>query len=129
MSCHVCHGATLQCSLGAVPSCLVVLPAHRLTTNGVPAANILDHQPFVNIQPFGLCRSPANPAVAAATAAAMGVLTPMPCTPVTLSPWAPGSASVLLDNMPALERKSMLSCAFGGQIRVLQEGQFTHQIA
>ena len=40
----------------------------------MPAANIMDHVPMVNIMPFGMCITPSNPAVAAATAAALGVL-------------------------------------------------------
>lgn len=128
MSFHVCMGATLQCSFGAAPSQLVVLPSNRVMTSHVPAANIMDHQPFVNILPFGMCSSMANPAVASATAAASGVLTPMPCTPNTPAPWAPGSPQVLLGNMPALNRNSKLMCAFGGVIQIVQEGQTTHLI-
>ena len=80
---QVCAGATLQCSFGAAPTVLNVLPQNRTLTSGMPAANIMDHIPLLNIPTFGLCQSPANPVVAAATAAALGVLTPMPCIPAT----------------------------------------------
>ena len=83
-------GATLQCSFGVAPSALMVLPQNRVLTGPVPsAANIMDNKPLVNILPFGMCSSLANPTVAIATAAALGVLTPMPCIPVT--PGAMGS--------------------------------------
>ena len=71
-------GAMLQCSFGAAPSSLVVLPTNKILAT-TPAANIMDNKPMLNIMPFGVCMSMANPMVAAATAAAMGVLTPMPC--------------------------------------------------
>jgi len=125
---HVCHGATLKCSMGLAPSSLVVLPVNMVNTSNVPAANIMDHAPLVNIMPFGMCRSPANPQVAAATAAAMGVLTPMPCIPATPAPWTPGSPTVRLGNLPALNKSSMLMCIWAGQISVMVEGQMTHTI-
>ena len=99
---HVCMGATLKCAMGAAPSKLMVLPIHMSLTSNKPAANIMDHVPFVNIMPFGPCSSPSFPATASATAAAAGVLTPMPCIPLTVAPWAPGSPTVVLDNQPAL---------------------------
>jgi hypothetical protein len=114
--------------MGLAPSSLVVLPVNRVNTSNVPAANIMDHAPLVNIMPFGMCRSPANPQVVAATAAAMGVLTPMPCIPVTPGPWAPGSPTVTLANLPALNKSSMLMCVWAGQISVMVEGQMTHTI-
>ncbi len=125
---HVCHGAMLKCAMGMAPSSLVVLPLNMQTTSNVPAANIMDHIPMVNIMPFGMCQSPANPTVAAATAAALGVLTPMPCIPVTPAPWAPGAPTVMLANMPALDKPSMLMCNWGGVITIEQEGQMTHTI-
>ena len=64
----------MMCTMGMAPSSLVVLPINRVMTDEVPDANIMDHVPLVNIMPFGMCMSPANPMVAAATAAAMGVL-------------------------------------------------------
>jgi len=63
---HVCMGAVLQCSFGVAPSSLVVLPTNKMLTSFVPAANIMDHKPMVNIMPFGMCMSLSNPTVASA---------------------------------------------------------------
>lgn len=128
MAQQVCNGAMLKCSFGLAPSTFVVLPLNKVMTSNMPAANIMDHKPMVNIMPFGMCTSPANPAVAAATAAALGVLTPMPCVPVTTAPWVPGAVTVLLANQPALNNTSKLMCNWGGVIEVVVPGQFTHQI-
>lgn len=125
MGVQVCMGATLMCSFGAAPSSLVVLPANRVMTGGPAAANIMDSKPMVNILPFAMCSSPANPMVAAATAAALGVLTPMPCIPATAAPWAPGSPTVLIGNMPTLNNSSKLMCSYGGVIQVTVPGQAT----
>lgn len=122
MAIQVCMGATLQCSFGAAPSSLVVLPVNRVLTN-TPAATIMDNAPLVNIMPFGMCSSIANPAVAAATAAALGVLTPMPCVPVTPAPWVVGAPTVLIGNMPALNNNSKLMCMWGGVIQIVVPGQ------
>ncbi|MEJ8675871.1 DUF4280 domain-containing protein [Chromobacterium amazonense] len=127
MACpQVCMGAMLQCSFGVAPSSLSVLPTARVMAGGRPAATIMDHAPLLNILPFGMCSSPANPMVAAATAAALGVLTPMPCIPATAAPWIPGGApTVLLGGMPALDANSTLMCNWGGVIKIAMPGQFT----
>lgn len=127
MAMQVCMGAMMQCSQGMAPSTLVPTPKTVMTSNMV-AANILDHVPMMNIPPFGMCRSPANPTVAAATAAAMGVLTPMPCIPATPAPWTPGAPTVLLCGAPALDDSSKLMCIWAGTISISMAGQFTHQI-
>jgi hypothetical protein len=126
MPMNVCHGAMLKCSFGAAPSSMVVLPVKMVNTSNVPAANIMDHVPMVNIMPFGVCTSLANPTVAAATAAALGVLTPMPCIPATVSPWVPGTPTVMLANQPALNNTSKLMCMWAGVIEVIYAGQVTH---
>ena len=123
----VCMGALLQCSFGAAPSSLVVLPANGVLT-GTPAATIMDHAPIVNVPPFGVCSSIANPTVASATAAALGVLTPMPCIPATAAPWAPGAPTVLIGNMPALDDQSKLMCNWGGVIQINFAGQATTSV-
>ncbi|ASS75484.1 hypothetical protein CIG75_11175 [Tumebacillus algifaecis] len=123
----VCGGAQMQCSFGAAPSALMLLPNNKVVTT-MPIANIMDNKPMVNVMPFGMCQSLANPAVASATAAALGVLTPMPCMPVTSAPWAPGSPTVHIANMPALNNNSKLMCNWGGVISIIQPGQQTIQV-
>ena len=114
---QVSMGAMMTCTMGAAPSSLVVLPKNKVLCEGPPAANIMDHIPMVNILPFGVCMSPANPTVAAATAAALGVLTPMPCIPATAAPWIAGAPTVLLANMPTLDNVSKCLCNWGGVIQ------------
>lgn len=118
----VVAGAALKCTFGAAPSALVVLPLARVLIEGRPAATAMDHAPIANIPTFGLCRSPANPAVAAATAAAMGAPTPAPCVPETVAPWVPGAPTVLVGNLPLLNDNSVCTCLFGGVITVTQAG-------
>ena len=125
---HVCNGATLACSFGVAPSSLVVLPVNRVMTSSQPAATIMDHVPQVNIMPFGVCITPSNPMVAAATAAALGVLTPQPCLPVTVSPWVAGAPTVLEGGSPVLDNISTLMCMWGGVIQVVVPGQFTELV-
>jgi hypothetical protein len=124
----VVAGAVLQCSFGAAPSALVVLPVNRVLAGGPPAATIMDHAPIMNVPPFGMCSTPSNPMVAAATAAALGVLTPMPCIPVTAAPWAPGSPTVLIGGLPALNASSKCLCNWGGVISVGFPGQVQTEI-
>ena len=128
MPMQVCMGAMMQCSFGMAPSSLVVLPKNKVFTSYVPDANIMDNIPLTNIMPFGMCMSPANPTVASATAAALGVLTPMPCIPNTPAPWAPGAATVLLGNMPTLDNVSQLMCIWGGVIQFSNPGEMTVEV-
>ncbi len=114
-----------QCTFGAAPGSLNVLPLNKVMVGGPPGGNIMDNKPMVNVAPFGVCMSLANPTVAAATAAALGVLTPMPCIPNTAAPWVVGAPTVMLANMPALNDSSMLMCNWGGVIKVVVPGQFT----
>lgn len=118
----VVNGAQMMCSFGAAPSALVVPPVNR-TLCGTPAANIMDMKPMVNIMPFGMCSSLANPTVAAATAAAAGVLTPQPCIPSITGPWAPGCPKTLIAGQPAVNNTCKCMCAYAGVIQVVNPGQ------
>ena len=120
--------AQLMCTMGMAPSVLTVLPANRTMISDQCAANIMDHIPMTNIMPFGMCTSPANPTVAAATAAALGVLTPMPCIPATASPWVPGAPTVLLGEQPMLDSTSKCMCNWLGVISIVSPGQIQTSI-
>lgn len=114
---YVCMGAMLQCSFGMAPSQLIVTVPTRPMIQGKPKANIMDFAPITNILPFGMCQSMANPQVASATAAACGVLTPMPCVPVITAPWSPGGKQMVC-NFPALLENCKCFCAWGGNISI-----------
>ena len=128
MAFQVVNGAQLACSFGTTPSQMAVLPVNRTDVAEQPAANIQDHVPLLNIQSFGMCMSPSNPQVAAATAAALGVFTPQPCIPVTPAPWTPGAATMVIAQFPALDNASTCSCVWGGVISVVDPGQQTVEI-
>jgi hypothetical protein len=120
---QICTGALMMCSFGTAPASLNVLPTSQVLVSNMPAANIMDNKPFAEVPPFAMCTSLANPAVASATSAALGVLTPMPCTPVTTAPWTPGVPTVLICNLPALNNTCTLMCAYGGVISITFAGQ------
>lgn len=120
----VCSSAMIKCSFGTAPSSLTVLPKNKVIT-ATPIANIMDNVPMLNILPFAMCTSIANPSVASATAAALGVLTPMPCIPVIAAPWAPGSPTVMVAGQPALNNSSKVMCNWAGVIEITNAGQMT----
>lgn len=121
MSMAVCTGGTCMCSMGTAPSILAAKP-NPIMVGGPPVMNIMDFKP-INILPFGMCQSMSNPQVAAATAAAQGVLTPMPCVPNVATPWMDGSPKVLVGGMPVLNNTSTNVCTYGGSITITKPGQ------
>lgn len=115
-------GAQLKCSEGLAPASLAVLPLNEGDGDGKAAATVQDFQPTVNVPPFGMCKTQANPQVAAATAAAQGVLTPMPCVPMLTAPWSPGAREATLRGAAVLTADSTCKCAWSGTIEVTDPG-------
>lgn len=113
----VVQTATCTCSFGAAPAVLTVTSQQTVSICKMPAATIQDGAALSNVPTFGMCSNPANPTVASATAAAMGVLTPMPCVPATVA-WAPGCPTVMVCKRPLLNSTSKLTCSYGGVIQV-----------
>ena len=101
----VTAGTTLQCSFGAAPVPLSVLPVNCVLA-GAPAATVMDNVPMVNVMPFGMCSCPANPTVTA----------------------VPGSPTVMIGGMPALQNASKLMCTWGGVIQVVAPAQVTTMV-
>ncbi len=122
MSQLIASGASIVCTFGTAPSTLTATSTPLVHVDGKPAATLADGAPMINIKPFGMCTSLANPQVAAATAAALGVLTPQPCIPST-GAWLPSGCMVLAQGLPCLTQESKCMCMYAGQISVVNPGQ------
>ncbi|MCR5278225.1 MAG: DUF4280 domain-containing protein [Lachnospiraceae bacterium] len=120
----VVQGGQCMCSFGTAPGGIKVTSQQLIKAGGQTAATIQDAGPQ-NVGPFGMCTSLANPAVASATAAALGVLTPQPCTPTPAGVWMPGTPTVLVNGNPALNSDCKLMCAYAGSISIVSPGQVT----
>lgn len=124
MATSVVTGATLQCTFGTMPGSLMVTSQMKTLAGNMPMATVMDAMPGANITPFGMCTSMANPQVAAATSAALGVLTPVPCTMAPAGVWPPKKPTVLIGGNPCLTNDCQLHCALGqGTIAVVSPGQ------
>ncbi len=110
----VVQSAVCTCIFGAAPCPLPVTSQQTVTTFNMPQATIADNMPPT----FGMCSCPSNPAVAAATAAKLGVFTPAPCVPAVPGPWLTGVPSILVCGKPLLNSTSKLMCAYGGLIQI-----------
>ncbi len=120
----IIQGTLLKCGFGNVPTPIMVLPDKKVNSM-LPVAVKTDHIPLLNILPFGMCSNPANPMVAAATAAALGVLTPMPCIPCTVQDWTGASVKVKIKGKEAITMESRLQCVYGGSIQPMAPVQPT----
>lgn len=124
MSVLVTTGAKCMCSFGTVLCSLQVTSQMTNIVEGKALATIQDMKPGVNITGFGMCSSLANPAVASATAAAFGVLTPQPCTMMPVGTWVPTNPQVMISGIPCLTNESTLVCGCGvGNVKIISPGQ------
>lgn len=122
MAVPVVTGASLACTMGLGTGALTATSQTKVLLCGMPAATVFDVSPITNLSPIGMCTSMANPTVAAATAAALGVLTPMPCLPSPAGIWV-SQNTPLLGGMSGLANDASLTCAYGGAISILSPGQ------
>ncbi|BED92698.1 MAG: DUF4280 domain-containing protein [Candidatus Paraimprobicoccus trichonymphae] len=117
--------------ISKIPNLLTILPTCKVMIHGNFAATIMDNKPMVNIKPFQMsCGSPANlsnvnatiTATIAATAAALGVPTPMhvytPCFPNFTAPWIPPKTCTFIAGNSAIDKTSIVICANGGVVKI-----------
>jgi hypothetical protein len=119
----VVQGAQLQCTMGAAPASFAVAVPHEVDADETAAGTVDDYVPNTNVPGFGVCQSMSNPQVAAATSAAMGVLTPQPCVPVITAAWTPGASVTTIGDRPALTDSCRCLCQWGGSISITSAGQ------
>ncbi len=128
MTAAVTTGSMCECSFGTSPGELTADYPTGAIANGMPVLCIDMIVAEVNITSFGECDSILNPEVIAATAAAEGVLTPMPCVPVVVDPWAPGSITAGSTGVPFVNQTSVCMCAWGGVIAVTETPGITMEL-
>ncbi|WP_187296291.1 DUF4280 domain-containing protein [Tepidibacter mesophilus] len=150
---YVVHGATIQCSCGLRLSNIVVQLSHGEFIHNMPQLNIGDSKPNENILSFGGCTSPENPAVKAAAEKIMKEVQEREkgfmdrvmdffckkpkeevnedfvkkcageCIPIIKIEWEGGKEDVLVEDKMALLTTSTLSCIYGGNITIIDNGQ------
>lgn len=122
MAALVCKGASCVCSFGMMPCTLNA--GGTVKAEGTALATVRDHG-ITNLRTFGMCTSLTNPAVAAATAAALGVMTPQPCIPQIVTPWSGGSPTVKSEGSSVITGASTTNCLYGGVISISRLTQNT----
>ena len=149
---YVVHGAETYCSCGIRVSHVVVPLSHGCFIHDIAQLIVSDFKPYTNIQTFGGCTSPENPSVQAVAAAITEKVNSEPksfwdkvmgifcknevkpddslmaqcvgeCTPIIVSPWSNGKATVRLESIKPLLETGKLTCQYGGEIKLVSTGQ------
>lgn len=150
---YVVHGATIQCSCGLRLSNIVVQLSHGEFIHNMPQLNIGDSKPNENILSFGGCTSPENESVQKAAEKIMKEVQEREkgfmdhvmdffcknpkeevnedfvkkcageCIPIIKIEWDGGKEDVLVEDKMALLTTCTLSCIYGGNITIIDNGQ------
>ncbi|MEJ3720582.1 DUF4280 domain-containing protein [Paenibacillus polymyxa] len=120
---YVVAGAILSCSYGTQPTRLKRPFSHGVYVKNKAQMNIGDYVPGVNIQSFGNCSSPFNPAVQASEMVDIYGVKKAPCVPVLTMPWLNGKSDVKIEGQPALTQNCIHQCLYCGHIQIENDGQ------
>ena len=116
----VVSGANAVCPFGTAPATINATSQSTCFGGSKPVATIMD----ISLSGFGMCSSLANPQVASATAAALGVLTPQPCTFVPAGTWSAGKPDIIIGGKAVLTNDACIHCAMGqGRVSIVSPGQ------
>lgn len=104
----VVQTAMLRCPFGSAPAILTVTSQPLVKICGMSAATIMDNKPLT----FGTC---SHPSYAAMTMSPTG-----PCLAAAqvVAPWTPGSLTVKICKLSALNNTHKLICNMGSVIEV-----------
>lgn len=112
--------SVIKCDKALPPGISSLLaPPSPASAGMMSVVTVMMNKPLVNILTFGMCNSKTNPMVIAATVAAYGVHTPMPCLPVIVAPWEKGASHITLGGVQAATKESTCKCTWGGTISVV----------
>ena len=125
MALQVTGLAMTKCLWGVAPSVYLTIPIHMEITFIMPAATIKDTIPFLNMMPFVMCQSKANPMVIAIMIASLGSVQVAPCIPMTFIPWVPPIPNVIIGGLPTIDNTAMAMCLWAGMITINFPGQAT----
>jgi len=103
---YVVSGAMIQCNQGSSSGNLQLSNSHKFSINGKYVLNVGDNQSMANIGSMGMCK-----------------ITKGPCVPNASMKWQQGAETVCVDNNPALLSTSVVVCAIGGAIKIVDDGQ------
>lgn len=102
--------------------------------NELPFMNANDHEGDVNLMCFGRCHSEENKVCGGdrafhigslmdALGTAVGLCDGYKCTPYCSQPWFNTKDNVILDGAPAITSDSIVTCYYGGHIKIEQVKQ------
>lgn len=120
----VINGAKTKCDQGSGSGsvkCMRMMPAAKIEGQAVACSS--DIIPMFNVFAFGMCKSTANPQVAAIIASSQGATKEFPCLPVPAGEWADPSELLTIGGTAVLTEKSTLKCAWAGNIKIEDPGQ------
>ena len=149
---YVVHGAKSTCSCGLRDSYVVVPLSHGTYIHSIAQLTVKDCKSDINVQCFGGCTSPENPAVQEAAKKIADEVNSQPkgflervvnffcksdeatadsfvsqcaavCTPVILKPWDNGKSTVQINGEEPLLLEGTLTCLYGGSITLKNTGQ------
>lgn len=118
----VVSGANIKCTMGQGAGTLNVTSQLICKAGKKHIATVQDTIPMANVGTCGMCISMANPIVASATAAALGVLTPQPCIPSPVGMWMP-VGKIKISGIPSVSADATLICSYAGTISIVSTGQ------
>lgn len=104
----VCNGAKMRCSFGSASASLKVTSNQTVKAAGSLVATIADHVQMSNILPFGDCKAPAMTKGGP----------PVPCAPITPTPWTTQATSIQVQGKRPLDPSSLTMCAYAGVITI-----------